>query len=123
MLSILVVTPRSEDLRPLIQALSADSEVRTEQAGSGAEAMRFVLTHVPHLVIIDSGLPDAADPLDLVRELLAVNAMINTAVVSSLSDREFHDAGEGLGILVRLPPESAESEAAALLQKLRNVLG
>ena len=63
------------------------------------------------------------DSLDLVREMIGVNAMVNTAVVSSLSDREFHDAGEGLGILCRLPLEPGDKEARELLQKLRAVVG
>ena len=76
----------------------------------------------PHLVIIDADLPDTA-PLDLVQKLVMVNAMVNTAVVSPLSDEEFHEASEGLGVLGRLPHEPGESDAADLLHKLRTVLG
>jgi DNA-binding NarL/FixJ family response regulator len=76
----------------------------------------------PQLAIIDAGLPDTS-PLDLVRELLMVNALINTAVVSDLSDEQFHDASEGLGILGRLPVNPGPVEAADLLGKLKAVLG
>ena len=79
-------------------------------------------TRCPHLVIVDSGVPDT-DPLDLVREMISANAMVNTAVVSALSDEEFHDNGEGLGILCRLPLEPGDKEARELLQKLRAVIG
>ena len=75
-----------------------------------------------HLVIIDSGLPDTT-PYDLVQKLLTVNAMVNTAVVSPLSEEEFHEATEGLGILVRLPLQPGKDEAANLLRRLRRVLG
>ena len=67
-------------------------------------------------------LPDT-EPLSLVQNLLTVNARVNTAVVSPLTDEEFHEASEGLGILGRLPVEPGISEATELLQKLRQVLG
>lgn len=47
-----------------------------------------------------------------------INAMVNTAVVSPLSDEEFHEASEGLGILVRLPLEPGADEACELLRRL-----
>jgi DNA-binding NarL/FixJ family response regulator len=89
---------------------------------SGAEALEAARTAAPQLVIIDADLPDTA-PFDLVQKLLMVNAMVNTAVVSPLSDEEFHEASEGLGILGRLPNEPGMSDAGELLHKLRTVLG
>ena len=56
-------------------------------------------------------LPDT-EPLSLVQKLLTVNALVNTAVVSPLSDEEFHEASEGLGILGRLPEEPGIGEAS-----------
>ena len=79
-------------------------------------------TAAPHLVIIDVDLPDIA-PLDLVQKLLMVNALVNTVVVSPLSDEEFHEASEGLGILGRLPNDPGMSDADEMLHKLRMVLG
>ena len=73
-------------------------------------------------MIIDTGLPDSA-PLALVQKLLLVNAMVNTAVVSPLSEAEFHEASEGLGVLARLPGEPDETDAADLLIKLKTLLG
>ena len=90
--------------------------------GSGAEALETAEASAPHLVIIDTGLPDY-EPLELVQKLLMVNAMVNTAVVSPLSEEEFHEASEGLGVLARLPGEPGETDAADLLDKLRMVLG
>ena len=103
-------------------ALSSNPEVNLQQVISGAEALEAARTSAPHLVIIDADLPDTA-PLDLVQKLLMVNAMVNTAVVSPLSDEEFHEASEGLGILGRLPNDPGMSDAGELLHKLRTVLG
>jgi DNA-binding response OmpR family regulator len=122
MLRILVVTARQATIQSFINRLSADPEVGLEQATSGAEALGAVRTAAPHLVIIDSDLTDTK-PLALVRDLLRVNAMINTAVVSPLGEEEFHEASEGLGVLARLPLMPGTGDAAELLRRLRQVLG
>jgi len=44
-------------------------------------------------------------------------------VVTPLSEEEFHEASEGLGVLGRLPVEPGASDAAELLRRLRTVLG
>jgi DNA-binding NarL/FixJ family response regulator len=89
---------------------------------SGAEALEVARTSAPHMVIVDAHLPDT-EPLELVQKLLVVNAMVNSAVVSPLSDEEFHEATEGLGVLGRLPVEPRMNDAADLLHKLRQILG
>ncbi len=121
MLHVLLVTARREILQSFIEGLSSDPEVCLEQVTSGAEALSIVRTQCPHLVIIDSGPPDT-ETLDLVREMIRVNAMVNTAVISPLSDTEFHDESEGLGVLCRLPLEPGSNDSEALLQKLREIL-
>ena len=121
MLLIVLASAHPEALHSFAAALSADPEVQLQQVTSGTEALEVGRTFPPHLMIIDY-LADI-EPLSLVQKLLTVNAMVNTAVVSPLADEEFHEASEGLGILGRLPVESGMSEAADLLQKLRQVLG
>ena len=122
MLHILLVTPRLDSWHGFADALSSDSGVRLEHAASGAAALEAVGRAAPQLAIIDAGLPDIS-PLDLVRKLLMVNALVNTAVVSDLNEAQFHEASEGLGILGRLPVNPGRDEAADLLGKLKAVLG
>ncbi|MFA5110494.1 MAG: response regulator [Desulfobaccales bacterium] len=122
MLHIVLATARPEAMQAFAAALSSNPEVNLQQANSGAEALEAARASAPHLVIIDANLPDTA-PLDLVQKLLMVNAMVNTAVVSPLSDDEFHEASEGLGILGRLPTEPGMEAASDLLHKLKMVLG
>ena len=121
MLRIVVATNRPQALEAFTTALSANPEVRLEYAGSGAEALEAVRALTPQLVIIDQHLNDT-EPLELVPNLLRLNAMVNTAVVSSLSEEEFHEASEGLGVLGRLPDSPGEKDAADLLQRLKTVL-
>jgi DNA-binding response OmpR family regulator len=122
MLRILLVSARRETFRSFTEGLSSDPEVRLECVTFGSEALSVVRTASPHLAIIDSELPET-EALALVQELLRVNAMVNTAVVSPLSDEEFHEASEGLGILAHLALLPGKSDAEELLRKLRQVLG
>jgi DNA-binding NarL/FixJ family response regulator len=122
MLHIILATARPEVWQAFAAALSANPEVRLDHLVSGAEVLEAARTAAPQLAIIDVDLPGPA-PLDLVQKLLMVNAMVNTAVVSPLSDEEFHEASEGLGILGRLPTEPGMTDASDLLHKLRMVLG
>jgi DNA-binding NarL/FixJ family response regulator len=122
MLRVVLATTRPKALQAFTEALSLDPEVQLEKAVSGAEALEAVRTLAPHLVIIDSELPDTAS-FDLIQKLLMVNAMVNTAVMSPLSDEEFHEASEGLGVLGRVPEEPGRDDAVSLLEKLRKVLG
>jgi DNA-binding NarL/FixJ family response regulator len=117
---ILCATARPQALQTFTAALSSNPEVQLEYAATGAEALEAVRALPPQLVIIDPSLTDAG-PLELVQQLLMVNAMVNTAVVSSLSKEKFHEASEGLGVLARLPDPPGAAAAAELLAKLRMV--
>lgn len=121
-LLVLLATSRREALFSFAECLSSAPDVCVEAAASGAETQDFVRSRSPHLVIVDAGLPDT-DPLDLIRATIHIDAMVNTAVVSPLSEEDFHEKSEGLGILHRLPPDPGADDAKALLQKLRGVLG
>lgn len=122
MLRILLVSARQEALLSFVEGFSSDTDVHLEKVASGAEALSAVRTAPPQLAVIDVGLPDT-EPLPLVQELLTVNAMVNTAVLSPLTEEEFHEASEGLGILAHLPLQPGKSDAVELVRKLRQVLG
>jgi len=121
MLRIVLVTALPESVRSFAEALLLEPEVHLDYAGSGAEALTIARTASPHLVVLDSELPDA-EPLKLISELLTLNAMVNTAVISPLPEEEFHEASEGLGVLARLPLNPGGDDAAELVRKLRRVL-
>jgi DNA-binding response OmpR family regulator len=121
MLHILLVSVRRESIEAFFQGLSSDPEVHLDRVASGAEALTVARAKCPHLIIIDSELPDT-ETFELVRKIISENAMVNTAVMSALSDDEFHEAAEGLGILCRLPLDPGPGDAHGLLKQLRSVL-
>ncbi len=122
MLHILLVTAREDRVQAFIEGLTREPEAQLDLTTSGSQALEMVRRACPDLVIVDST-SEKLDPLEVVRNIIGVNAMANTAVVSPLTEEEFHDKYEGLGILCRLPEEPGANEAKSMLQKLRKLMG
>jgi DNA-binding response OmpR family regulator len=117
---ILMVTSDPKRLAEFANCLTASHEIHVAWADSGAAALSDVRQHPPLGVIVDEDLPDMPG-LELVRRLLPINAMINTAVISSLPEAAFHETSEGLGILAQLPPVPTEPQARDLLARLKRM--
>ncbi len=123
MVKIVIVTSRREAFNAFGNALeTADRDVTLKWVRSGADALDIADQMSPDLIIVDDPLEDIDGP-GLIRRLLGVNAMINTALVSRLSDGDFHEATEGLGILNNLPLDPDESDAQAVLKTLTEIAG
>jgi DNA-binding NarL/FixJ family response regulator len=117
---ILIVSPHCGRLAEFAQFLAEQQNIQVAWAEDGTAAIADVMKHPPLAVIIDDNLPDVPG-LDLVRRLLPINAMINTAVISDLSPEDFHETGEGLGIMIHLPPGPSKSDALEFLSRLRRI--
>jgi DNA-binding response OmpR family regulator len=117
---ILIVSPHRQRLAEFAQSLAELPAIQVAWAEDGRAAIADVMKHPPLAVIIDDNLPDMPG-LDLVRRLLPINALINTAVISDLSPEDFHEAGEGLGIMARLPPNPAKPDALEILSRLNRL--
>jgi hypothetical protein len=59
--------------------------------------------------------------LELIKSVITRQPMLNCAAVSSLSPGDFHEASEGLGILMPLPVEPGKNEAHQLLEHLNKI--
>ena len=91
-------------------------------AASGNQALKAIEKQTVDLVVTDERLGDMTG-LELVGRLVAVNPMINSAAVSSLSKEAYHEASEGLGILMQLPPSPGRADAKRLMAHLNQILG
>jgi CheY-like chemotaxis protein len=114
MLKILLASQHPDRFQTLQAELSARHPVSFSQAVDGDTALERVRKGTVDLVIVDEGLGEMAGA-ELVRRILDINAMINTALVSSASPEDFHERTEGLGILMPLPPACGKTEAIELL--------
>ena len=118
----ILASPRPVELAPFTDELVRLGGARVIHASSAARALELAAAHAPELVVIDNNLPGMT-ALELAGALLRVNAMINTALVSTLDAEAFHEASEGLGILMPLAAAPAPQDAAARGRALRAVTG
>ena len=120
MYTVLLVGPDKGAWGGLAEALT-DQGLTVEWAADGAEAIESVRQGQFHLAVINDQLGDMTG-LDLIPQLLMVNAMVNTALVSSMSSHDFHETTEGLGVLAQLPPNPGPGEAAELVADLKRII-
>jgi DNA-binding NarL/FixJ family response regulator len=73
------------------------------------------------LVVADENLGDMTG-LEFIKAIVAKRPMVNCAAVSSLTPADFHEASEGLGILMQLPIRPGPEHAEKLLEQLKNIL-
>jgi CheY-like chemotaxis protein len=117
---ILIVTPHRDSFASLAACLEKSQDVQVAWADSGQAAIADLIKHPPLGMIIDEDLHDMTG-LDLVRRLLPVNALVNTAVVSALPSEAFHEASEGLGVMAQLPPHPTPEDARTILANFRRM--
>jgi CheY-like chemotaxis protein len=91
-------------------------------AASGRSALDAIANRAVDLLLVDEDLGDMTG-LALVEKVVTVNAMINCALVSSLPEKTFHEASEGLGIVMRLPPSPPAADGTRLMAQLNRILG
>jgi len=117
---IMIASPRREELKDFIQTLEAEPDIDASRVNSAEDALVFLGSEAPDLVVIDEALPDMK-PFTLATELMKVNAMVNTAVITSLDGKEFHEKSEGLGVLCDIASPPGRDEALAVVAKLRGL--
>lgn len=107
-----------------MRALASELEkggARVSWAESGESALSMIRREAFDLVVADDVLEDISG-LAFSTELISVDPTVNCAVVSSLSAEAFHEASEGLGLLMQLPREPDGNDARGLLLNLRQLL-
>ena len=72
------------------------------------------------LVIVDEQLNDMSG-IAFINQMIKVSPLANTALVSTLAADEFHEATEGLGVLMQLPLQPQKKDAEALLAVLEKI--
>lgn len=120
MKKILIYSEQSERFARLADRMSADGTYAVSNIGTGQADLKEAAGSTPALLIIDEEVKGRPG-LEIARDVVMSNPMVNLAVVSSLSEEDFHEASEGLGILARVSPEPGEKDGALLLEALAGV--
>lgn len=118
-----IVTDRADrfaDLNDVINEMPEKPIVSWYE--TGAAALSSAANTSQDLVVVDEETAGMSVPIFL-RELMAADANINTAVASSKALVDFHETYEGLGVLMQLPAVPDRSSAKKLIQQLRIITG
>ena len=97
------------------------NQVRTAWAKSGSNAIVKIAEGRFDLVVTDENLGDMTG-LEFIEKVISLKPMVNCAAVTSLLPGDFHEASEGLGILMQLPVRPGQEQAQKLLGLLKNIL-
>jgi two-component SAPR family response regulator len=121
MISLLLAGQEEGNLSGLSNLLGQDDHVSVLRADSCEVALDLIHYQKVNFVIVDEQF-DNITGLQFVKELVAVNPMINCALVSSMTPEDFHEATEGLGIMAQLPTPPGEKQVEDLMQRLQKIL-
>ena len=118
-MKLLLVTSRPEAWNECLPVLTNAGTL--QKAASLEDAKNAVSSAPPALVILDLGLEDKA-LRQAVIDIMMIDASVHTAVVSDMEPEAFHEATEGLGILMPLPSSPTAADAQRLLTVLGGVM-
>jgi len=98
-----------------------ENQVQTAWAESGSNAIVKIAEGSFDLVVTDENLSDMTG-LEFIEKVISRKPMVNCAAVTSLLPADFHEASEGLGILMQLPVSPGQEQAEKLLSQLKTIL-
>ena len=98
-----------------------ENQVQTAWAESGSNAIVKIAEGRFDLVVTDENLSDMTG-LEFIEKVISRKPMVNCAAVTSLLPADFHEASEGLGILMQLPVSPGQEQAEKLLSRLKTIL-
>jgi len=120
MIKILLVTSEKKPFSEFAGVLEQKDDVELFWTATGQEALEAISGNPVDLVVVNENIGDMTG-IEFMKKLLPINPMINSAAVSPLSPEEFHEASEGLGVLMQLPVSPGKLDAENLLQRLNDL--
>ncbi len=116
MIHILLVSQDNIVFKELEAAL-AINQITFDWTDTAQNALSMLSKKNFDLFITHEQLPDTTGR-DLIEKVLFQNAMMNCVVLSALPPKDFHEAYEGLGVLMQFPLNPGEKHVLKLLEHL-----
>ncbi len=105
---------------PAFKSALDQNDIHTTYMESGQKALAAIAAQGFDLLIADEDLGDMTG-LKLIESVITQNPMLNCAAISSLSPDDFHEASEGLGVLMQLSIEPGKNEVDQLFKHLKKI--
>ncbi len=120
MINILLVSPNKNSLSDFKTGFE-EYDTQITWVESCKDTLAILKNNKFDLIVTDEKLADT-NGIKCIKELILFNPMLNCAAVSSLSPDDFHEASEGLGILMQIPQNPGEKDAIKLFDHLKTIL-
>jgi DNA-binding response OmpR family regulator len=117
-MNVVILTDRRDRLGDFACGLGKD----VEWADAAGDVLGKASTAPWQLVVVDA-MMSGMDYKKFLLDLLRVNAMLNTVVITDMGGDEFHEDSEGLGVLCAVPAGPGRDDAGRALDQLNLVLG
>lgn len=121
MKKILFASSKEDRFNEVKKAFSKKGVYEVLDSDSKDKTLEIVSNQFITLVVIDEALTDISG-FDLCQEIIKINAMTNTTILSSLPDNQFHDTTEGLGVLMKLPLTPSMDDGVKLEKYLDKII-
>lgn len=119
-MELLLITSRPEIWNECLTVFQGGGHT-LHQVASLEDAAPIIRGTPPVLAVLDLDLEGKA-LRQAVIDVMMINASVHTAVVSDMDPDDFHEATEGLGILMPLPSSPKAADAERLLEALAGVM-
>ena len=103
-----------------IEEVFAQSQFETDWSDSGATALSLLLVKSYDLLIIEEALPDMTGK-NFIESVVKTAPMINCVIASPQTKKKFHQAYEGLGVLMQFTIMPGRKEAQNLLDHYKQI--
>ena len=117
-MKVVILTGRRESLEGFARGLGAD----IDWAEGAADVLNRAGAGNWGGVVVDAMTP-GLDYKSFLMDLLRVNAMLNTVVVTDMDEDAFHEDSEGLGVLCAVPVLPGSEHGEQVITKLRRISG
>lgn len=121
MIEVVLVESANNPLDNLAALLTEAGDTHIKRINAMEEARKALVNQAFDVAVISDNL-DGMDGIDFIKEIVKMNPMANCALISDLSEKQFHEATEGLGVLMQIPSNTQEKHVIDLLQQIRRVL-
>lgn len=119
-MTYILLVSRKKDVFKALESVFTENKMPFEWADTAQDAVELLAEKNITLVITEEILPDMAGR-KLVETIIFKNPMIDCVVLSALTHDQFHEAYEGLGVLMQFPLEPDKASVLKLLDHMNRI--
>lgn len=119
-LNIILISKEGDYFKRFSTVLIDHQSLKIRCITSGEEALKAAAANAVDVVVAAENVEDGSG-MDLIKQVVMKNPFINTALVSPLPHKEFHEATEGLGIFMQLSQKPGRGDAEKFCELLARI--